>query len=1195
MKKLKFVISAVIIFALISGMIPTIFAINQAENDFIPSKIVREINEKREESSKTFLCEDGTYLAVTYSEPVHYKDAGVWKEVDNSLILDAKKNYSPRSSGYSIYLPESMSADKKIIAQNGDSTLSFSIDLGAYLNSSMNKAKRVPVENLASNAIYKNDEKNDINYNENEKTTEVEEYNNKLTEVKNQKNALVYNDLFPGVDFEYVVSSGSLKENIVINQPQDKYMYSFSVDFSGLTPVTNPDGSISLMRDKEAVFVLSAPYMYDMNRAESVDVKMFLKENNDNYILTISADREWINSKERAFPVIIDPTINIATNEISDVFVENLMFANSPRSNDELRVGKNLTNLTRTYIKTTLPTTIPYGSVINSANLTLYKDYYFQAWNQSDINVVACDCSSRSTWQADSVSWNNQPFSNAVNGYQNVSGCQIASVAVTESKTTYIFNVKTAAQKWLNTGTNKGIMLASSNENSKTQVDFHSTRVNDSSNRPKMVISYTTSGVGPLYWSPSANACNTTVNVVCNTSWTIISNQEWLTYVNKGANSFTAKVTRNPSTNTRTGMFQIISGSTIIGTVTVTQPGSDPVFIIGDTSDIMSDSSSYYKDITLTSNTSWEVSSCPNWITISPSMGTSSETVRISLNENTTFDDREGTIVFTGHGINRQINVIQIGKISQMFVNKSTDLFYNHSSSDYNHQLATWCMDISFAAYNNPNNQALPPVPGLFMGGHNEPATTVLENYGFDDVLPFNYGPNQTGAHVIGHKDVFLANENGSLIEKELVVVDIRGTVTMREWFEDFVTEFNASNNQFEVMSQAVIASIDSYLVSHNISENEAYFVITGHSLGAAIANLVAANMNGATECPRIYTYTFATPNTVNEAVAGNEAIGFSNIFNILNSNDVVTYVPFTLTPNINNWKRHGIDLYIDMPWTEQTHTEPIGLISHMMSTYFNWMTSYDELSLATIEQLSAEATIRGLLPKIVSVKCPVSVSILDDMNNIIAFESQQNDLTYPETSDTGIVSWITDTNEKIFFVPSWNENIKVKIEAYDYGSMRASFVALESADIFEGKTYNNVNLFPGKEFSVEISNETSIEEVRLYVTENDEIVGEVTETNPPFKGITANFTDIDYGVPLYLTITTDLTVTEINLYNRSTSQTMHLVPNGIYVVSVVTNGEDKIWTIGFYPSTGTSIFDISVKSGDEWFNYDNIIEIRCT
>ena len=160
---------------------------------------------------------------------------------------------------------------------------------------------------------------------------------------------------------------------------------------------------------------------------------------------------------------------------------------------------------------------------------------------------------------------------------------------------------------------------------------------------------------------------------------------------------------------------------------------------------------------------------------------------------------------------------------------------------------------------------------------------------------------------------------------------------------------------------------------------------------------------------------------------------------------------------------------------------------------------------------------------------------------------------------------------------------------------MRASFVSFESGDIYEGKTYNNVSLFPGKEFSVEISNETSIDEVRLYVTENDEIVGEVTETNPHFKGITANFTDIDYGVPLYLTITTDLTVTEINLYNRNTNQTMHLVPNGIYVVSVVTNGEHNIWTIGFYPSRGTSIFDISVKSGDDWYDYENVIEIRCS
>ena len=64
---------------------------------------------------------------------------------------------------------------------------------------------------------------------------------------------------------------------------------------------------------------------------------------------------------------------------------------------------------------------------------------------------------------------------------------------------------------------------------------------------------------------------------MCNPSWTITSNQSWLSYTNKTSNSFKAKVTKNTGTQARIGTLQVTSGSTIIGTVTVTQSGTAPV------------------------------------------------------------------------------------------------------------------------------------------------------------------------------------------------------------------------------------------------------------------------------------------------------------------------------------------------------------------------------------------------------------------------------------------------------------------------------------------------------------------------------------------------------------------------------------------------------------------------------------------
>ena len=66
------------------------------------SKIVSEVTELREEYTKHFVCEDGSYIAATYSEPVHYKENGQWKEIDNSLELTAETR---SGSSKAVYTP----------------------------------------------------------------------------------------------------------------------------------------------------------------------------------------------------------------------------------------------------------------------------------------------------------------------------------------------------------------------------------------------------------------------------------------------------------------------------------------------------------------------------------------------------------------------------------------------------------------------------------------------------------------------------------------------------------------------------------------------------------------------------------------------------------------------------------------------------------------------------------------------------------------------------------------------------------------------------------------------------------------------------------------------------------------------------------------------------------------------------------
>lgn len=138
--------------------------------------------------------------------------------------------------------------------------------------------------------------------------------------------------------------------------------------------------------------------------------------------------------------------------------------------------------------------------------------------------------------------------------------------------------------------------------------------------------------------------------------------------------------------------------------------------------------------------------------------------------------------------------------------------------------------------------------------------------------------------------------------------------------------------------------------------------LVTGHSLGGAVANLLAAHLNGCKtnkpfsfkpHCPtrgieNVYAYTFASPTVVAES----KKIDFENIFNIMNSCgnhvhpgsfiaglnllfsevmgccDVVTWIPGLLLPDVpiwpfvtGPWVRNGQEAYVDM-----LQNPPLGL-----------------------------------------------------------------------------------------------------------------------------------------------------------------------------------------------------------------------------------------------------------------------------
>ncbi len=1279
------------------------------------AKIVSEVTEMREESVKYFLCDDGSYIAATYAAPVHYNENGVWKEIDNTLTPSSKSGETVYSTkgGLNVTVPSDLGSGKRFTATNGSYTISFGVK--SIDNSLSAQAKVVETDALPS--VVKMNSTADIS---DEKVTassmaqkvetltekqKVEKFNNEQMTVDKQSGAVVYKGFNQQSDLEYIVTSNSLKENIVVYKPQDEYVYSFDLDSDGLIPVEQPNGSIILVESEasqEAVFTLDAPYMYDANGAESYDIELSIKENGDEYVVMVEADSTWLNNSEREFPVVIDPTWSAPNSKIQDVYVINGTFANSPRSNTEIRAGRNLTNIVRSYIKLSMPTNLPTGYVLKHSTLTFKKQNYFKT--SKDIDVRAYDCKDAASWSTSSISWNNQPFSNSNNGYLNSNPELLSSVAAKSDLDSYSFSITKAVQRWLNGEINNGIMLSSSDESTKTQVDFYSTRTSASENRPGFVIYYQPPYVASQAWTPTyeSSTCRA-IGVTCSLPWTveISPDSPWLTVTDLKANTFKLKVDENTLASERVGTATVkmtANGTGIaIGTITVTQFGAEPSVVL-DTEHLDVKHTNQTKTITVASNSSWSASSDSSWIEIENGNGIGNSTFSMTVQGNTkqengTNDTRTGTVTVQAGTVSKTITVRQFDEASEYFnpIN-SEGIGVTRPSTEYNHPLAQWAMKLAYAAYKPLKGQFSDIAPGKFMEPDIRSAQEELDDYGFESSI-YNDGDNDTVCHVIGHKQIYAninnstngGNDNGTLgifegtakcrstgviygtnqsglrtdvsmdstgmscvgsseafwntlnsnganntdCMRTLVVVDIRGSSTNKDWITDFGTQLDPNWGSFGAGMEMVLKSLyhgtgdtenctkcngksdgceycKGYIPFNNISNP--IFLVTGHSLGAAVANLVAEHLNSCKDtnhCPGsrtekdIYSYTFATPKTVKNKQGSDS----QNIFNILNNNDIVPLVPtniLALNWADNGWTRHGRDFRITMPmnvdlwWLKPFDTALLGFGGHAMSTYSRWLESFpgmlnkkaEDITTADLESLTDNREAVGLLPRLFKVKCPVDVTLKDSAGNIVAYESARENAVYPEIAESGITSWISKDNEKVFFLPFGCEDVTAEIEAYDYGTMNVALETIGAGDQLESMTYSNVSLYPGKDFEIQIDENSVPNESRLMAVAEDGTQTEPSK-NPYLKSAVP---DTPYAGNNYITVVTDRSVTKVQFVHHDSRDTMTYTRDNVDV-TLVDDGETLTWRIHRnFPAT---VYDVGVKVGSyNWYYTERVFEL---
>lgn len=92
-------------------------------------------------------------------------------------------------------------------------------------------------------------------------------------------------------------------------------------------------------------------------------------------------------------------------------------------------------------------------------------------------------------------------------------------------------------------------------------------------------------------------------------------------------------------------------------------------------------------------------------------------------------------------------------------------------------------------------------------------------------------------------------------------------------------------------------------------------FLVTGHSRGAAVANLLSAWLTDRYGSENVYGYTLACPRTVRGDVPF-----YPNIFNVINPADIVTYLPFPQW----GFVRYGQDLILPVDEATEEQKEAV-------------------------------------------------------------------------------------------------------------------------------------------------------------------------------------------------------------------------------------------------------------------------------
>ena len=291
----------------------------------------------------------------------------------------------------------------------------------------------------------------------------------------------------------------------------------------------------------------------------------------------------------------------------------------------------------------------------------------------------------------------------------------------------------------------------------------------------------------------------------------------------------------------------------------------------------------------------------------------------------------------------RAIPFLNNGKVRKAEVDWN-EHWFGRDATVYNHSLGTAAAALAASCYGETITDGSHAKEALKALGVSE--SDIEQSYPTDYVQTI-YGYNRV-AYSIGSKRAVI-DEKGT--EKELIFVLVRGTPGNIEWVSNnnvsnMTEKAEAMHEGFNRAASEVEAVLAEYLAGRINHEEEPKILITGHSRGAAVANILGASIDKSISRQEgsfkelkkadVFTYTFATPNTTHDKIDKPEQ--YANIFNIVNPEDAVPRVPM----NSVTWKYRKFGTTRYLPSKTNTWIWDYWELYDKMNAYFKGYTDRD-------------------------------------------------------------------------------------------------------------------------------------------------------------------------------------------------------------------------------------------------------------